>query len=427
MRSIILFVFFVAIVKICLGGKLVTGFIVTNKGDTLRGSTSFILQKQNPAGIKFTKLGDTESIYYKPDSIVAFKTTEDYLVSAKINLDMKYARGLDITENFSEKIINDTTVFLRVLVKGKLSLFLFRDMNGKDHFFLNDGNGFLELIYKTVGRKSEQYLNSYRNASSLSNKFTVNESRFKNQLKDLMPGFTSEKDKIEDTQYEENDLTKLIIEYNTEVFPKALQFSEKLFKPISNYLMAGALISTVNFTVSDINSHTEILGSSTSSVGPVLDYFFLIQLRRRSNLVNLVPEFMIRQYDFKDDYTYKFSNYHVHFGQLQLKVNVALQTQLDLNYIKPFMNAGFSVGCLAKQTNEMTVINNDPQYNTYYSRETKTKAFKDVRTLDNGFYFSAGCSNNLFLLQVRFEHTFSTIEFNGTYNTYYLMFGYKIS
>lgn len=143
------------------------GYIVTIVGDTLSGEIDYRDWSKSPAEIRFRKLNESESRIFNPYQIKAFG----------LNLGIKYnsfETTLYQTKEESSiaayKSVVDTTVFMEVLSKGKLTLYEFSEKGEKSRFFaIKDNGSLIQLIYHSI-----------YNGSNL-----VHNRLYQNQLADL--------------------------------------------------------------------------------------------------------------------------------------------------------------------------------------------------------------------------------------------------
>jgi len=131
--------------------------LVNMQGDTLSGLINDLEWSRNPTSIGFKENPQSKERFYTPAEIkAAMIDSGDYYISAFLHVDRNYVTKNDITKVYSTDETKVDTLFLRLLTKGHLSLYLFRDENEKNHFYLvAEKNGFQELISKKVAIKKD--------------------------------------------------------------------------------------------------------------------------------------------------------------------------------------------------------------------------------------------------------------------------------
>ncbi len=182
------------------------GYIVTLKGDTLKG---FINQKEwiyNPEDVTFKSDNNSTTQLFTPSSITAFGVTgSEYYKSynGKISIDKSNDNELGAVL----KMIDTTTVvkstFLMILYSGKnLSLLRYKDQIKTRYFIAEKNNNIQELAYHV-----------YIDDSNGSNKIAYY-TKYKQQLQLLrtayQPGSISLINDIQNTNYEQQSLIKII-------------------------------------------------------------------------------------------------------------------------------------------------------------------------------------------------------------------------
>jgi hypothetical protein len=125
--------------------NFVKGYIVSKTGDTLNGMIDNRDWQKNPLYILFKESISNEVKKFTPLQIKSFFVSEkgDIYESHKVSMDIspfkeKDLLSLDVTGN--NMIVQDTTVFLSVLVKGTATLYSFFDGEGKQHFYMSKKN-----------------------------------------------------------------------------------------------------------------------------------------------------------------------------------------------------------------------------------------------------------------------------------------------
>lgn len=124
------------------------GYVVTLSGDTLTGEIDNRDWSKSPAEIRFRKLIEKEIRYFNAYQYRAFGINSGIEYQSFQTALYQTKEEKDIS---SYEIVADTTVFMEVISKGKLSLYDFVEKGEKSRFFVKKENGnLIQLIYHSV-------------------------------------------------------------------------------------------------------------------------------------------------------------------------------------------------------------------------------------------------------------------------------------
>jgi hypothetical protein len=162
------------------------GYMITLKGDTVKGSINLRTDKTNSTECIFKKDGDEEIKAYSPGEITSYRF-----------IDGKYY----ISANSLDSLI-DKNVFLEYLIRGTMSILYYPD-DVKDHYFVMMDNRIIELDHnnRLTGRADEDVL------------LKANPENFKGQLKYLTKDQPAMTGRIDKTNCYSKDLITLTKEY----------------------------------------------------------------------------------------------------------------------------------------------------------------------------------------------------------------------
>jgi hypothetical protein len=143
------------------------GYVLTLRNDTLQGFIEAREEGATSRVIHFKRsLADSYQTDFEPLDINGFYLKElgEVYVGKVVDIDMKSIDINSLDPVPTVKFVRDA-VFLRLVVAGKLNLYFTADLTGKNHYFLQEGNGDIkELVrirYAPVpGRMAE--VDSYR-------------------------------------------------------------------------------------------------------------------------------------------------------------------------------------------------------------------------------------------------------------------------
>jgi len=395
--------------------------IVTIQNDTLNGFINDRQELKNPSIIFFKEKINSKEQSYAPAQIkAAIIDSGDYYESAFIHVDRNYAITGDIAHVYSKDENRKDTLFLRLLVKTDLSLYIFVDENEKKHFYIKDETGNCrELIYKKMP------VNDSNNRNYLE---TI--SRYKEQLKILMKSCSDALSQIDKTEYTESDLLKLFYTYSKCTSNDKTQYiSSVKIKRTIFHLVAGVDITNINF-VGESGSYLE-KSIFSKSIRPAFGIRAVIPLDRNRGKYSLVPELFFHQYDTKSHlHGESFTDYDVHFQMDYLRLNLALEYKYLAPKVQPYFNAGLSFAYLVNSINTVHTTYNDPYLLSFYPRETDEIAIKDPYSIDIGYFGSAGIQIKRFSAEIRYERMqgFCNVALmNAPVETFYFLVAYKLN
>ena len=394
------------------------GKIITLTEDTIYGTIDDQNKLRSPRTISFKADNLEKASYFKPSEIkAAILDSGDYYVSAIIEIDMDYVKSTKLKESYSNdsvKIVD--TVFLRVIIQSKLSLYLFTDNNFKDHFyFTTNTNNYRELIYKKfpVDINGIVYLKE--------------NSLYKKQLNSLMSDCSDALTRISRTDFNEKALFNLFRIYNTCLPENLIRFeSHSIPSQNSFYLFAGLDITKLNFTGSDIyyNENEKF----SNSFQPAIGVGVYIPTIRGQKKYSAILELAWKQYDSRSNsYLFNYYEVDIHFKMNYLKFNTAFKYSHP-GKIAPYINLGPSMSLLLSSINTIHVFNHDPNLLPNYSREQFKKAYDSPLKLSFGIFGGIGINYKKFSFETRYEKYtgFTSNAASSNTNSIYLLVIYNL-
>jgi hypothetical protein len=335
------------------------GYVITLKGDTLRGYINYKEWDNNPKNVAFKKeLSQPNSEIFSNKTLSGFAITgqqyyERYVVPVSLDV-------VDLS-NIGSKLdtsYQTDTVFLRILNRGQYAtLYGYKD-NIKSRFYLLEAgqNQPYELIYHAYYNLDESssinYVKRFRTQlQNVLQKNNINDNRISNN--------------INQSNYSETDLTRIVKSINGN---SSVQLTPKSLSGIRWFAGAGANYSKFIFT-----GAFELDGAPASkNISPKLDagLDFFVNKKIQKFYLRVEAAFTYGQYSFSERNTggVTFST-----SSLNLKLyNPAIIPQCVYNIynteqLKVFVDAGIAI--------------NFPFYN-HYQLITKYDSFQTV-TKDN--------------------------------------------
>lgn len=207
----------VALLFMCIPCKgqragFVEGYIVQNQGDTLTGYIGNWYKERTPNKIKFKKNLEDKHMYLYPLSIKSFFVDDEFYESRVLIVDKSpYARNelyLNQIPFSKERELIMDTVFLNVLVRGKIDLLYLYDEENKPHFFVeSDDIAIDELI-------NHQYKKKVNLGGGI--KTTIQESkRYIGQLIYYLRDCTKAQKRVQKSKLVLKDMVNIIHSYNS--------------------------------------------------------------------------------------------------------------------------------------------------------------------------------------------------------------------
>lgn len=306
--------------------EFMVGYVVNNAGDTIRGKIDNKKWVQAPSQITF-KQENQNAIKYRLSDIQSFAiNNEATYVRKKISLDITPHMSAKLLHSY-DRVLVDTTVFLKQLIKGRLNLYYLKDGNTKGHFFIEKLNEPIqELIDHRFLRKTE------------SGTFEVHLDTYNKQLYDLCEDCSNYSGKIFKYQYRETDFTPLLIKYNAFFGDnKPVEVSKKEKFKSTFFILANVGVYKYNIN-SDLNDYNKSGLKSASFGGAVL--FDLPSKRRRFGVkIDLL-------YNFYEEDIKLYSTYNVPTNTSYLGLYVGPQYSIYKNThrkLDVYLNASLSL------------------------------------------------------------------------------------
>jgi len=212
------------------------GFLVTNIGDTIHGWIDYRQWEKNPKGIKFkNELKVEKAKSFTIEDISYFEIPGfDRYVRAIVRKDMRPVELNRLQGFYKDSTITDT-IFLRTLIKAKISLYQLEEE--KAHFYIKEEKGdYEELMYKVYLEDDD---------SRISGRYI-----FRDQLKKWVTGESNNSSLntlLKIANYNERDLTRIIEKINGLSGNKTNYRVKRPKQPVSLYAGAGIVYSSLSF------------------------------------------------------------------------------------------------------------------------------------------------------------------------------------
>lgn len=205
------------------------GYYIDNTNQKTNCLIKNIDWKNNPTEFEYKLSENSESKKASIKSIKEFGIDNiSKYVRSIVNID-RSSEILDDLINDRRSTFKEEELFLKVLVEGKANLYLFEDGNLRKYFY-NKGNTAIEqLVFK--------FYKTYNNEIGKNN-------RFKNQLWNNLKCPNFKKAKVENLDYQMNDLIDFFVEYNECVSEKYINYEKKQKRDLFNLNVRGGFNSS---------------------------------------------------------------------------------------------------------------------------------------------------------------------------------------
>jgi len=397
------------------------GYVITSSNDSLKGSVDFREWGYNPARITFRNAAGQTQVFSPADIREFGIPPRDFYVSRKVSLDLSSFKIDDLMSYKEPRSAKDTLLFLTVIVKSRTSLFFIKDMNDREHFYIEKENRIPEelILKKNIKKASEGIVEE--------KSYIVTTEIFKGQLILLFADCPALKEDIDGSEYKTASLRSLIIRYNKCQPGGTVQFVKKPEKIRARFgLLAGLQMSHLKFTGSANEDLPAIHFPSCSSfTGGVSLY--LVMPRERAQYI-LLNELVYQSYStqgtisqYEEAWQYYINSYS--FDIAYIKLNTLLRYQYPNWVIHPFANIGMSNGYAIKTTNTRT---SEEHLTGKISTETGP-VFDSFRKYEMGLLVGAGASFLGIGAEFRVEWANGMSTLSGEHSTvrsYYVLVSY---
>jgi len=373
------------------------GFIIKTPGDTITG---FIDNKgwvSSPTSVTFKNSPDGEAFTYGVQDILRFGVAEKIYISAHVEYDPSPIKEKDLAFEINYENVKDR-VFLQVILEGEKSLYYYKDANYKSHFYIHNGNGFDELIY----RKSLKRQNGERHIQE--------DKIYVGQLSLYLDDCPEIKSKLNTTFYNTTSLRDLFHDYYE---CRAIQYDftsakeKPLFVKIS--VLTGISSTSLNFTTAVVSSSREKylamaeFEKSINFMGGMSVDVFLNQKRKKFSLNN---EIIFNAYRTSSNFTEYVSDdiytqFDISFAYSFITLNHLLRFNHSFSErFSLYLNGGISTGITLKKINEMTTT--EYVYSAVNYQEGSAVEF--VKNQELGLTVGSGISLGRISLEGRYSY-----------------------
>ncbi|SMO44821.1 hypothetical protein [Solitalea koreensis] len=370
------------------------------KGDTIQGLIDDRDWSKNPKLIKFHLNGEINE--YSPIQILAFGTDKESYKSFITRIDFSPYKVNEMIENDPIKYSIDT-VFARLIIKSKSDLYYVKDLNAKEHFFINTQSEIEEL-------ELQKGLINKNGRSGL----IVNEY-YKVQLKNFMADQPKIASTIEQTNYNIPSMLILFNKYNQIYGGERKELSNKDKTKVELEAIVGISMNYASFQ----GIHYEdafAAAKQKKSIKPLIGAALIVYLPRNRKQWSIDNQINYTSYNAIKSGRYKLDNYHdfsdFNFGASYMKLVNILKYQYPKGMLRSYIGIGISNGiALAIKNGYYSHNNIDPQ------NSDEQKVLNEIRKYEQGLVFNAGVSFNKWKIELRHDRTNGMSPYPDVNNT----------
>jgi hypothetical protein len=382
------------------------GYYIDNDNQKINCLIKNIDWKSNPTQFEYKLSEDSDS------NTLTIKTIKEFSVFSiskyvrnTVNIDRSSTNVTNLSYN-RKPIFSEETLFLKVIVEGQSNLYEYKDINLKRYFYTNENSNIEQLIFKKYKTINEEI---GRN------------NRFRQQLWTGLKCPNFKMSKIENLDYNKNDLAQFFNEYSKCYNKDIISFEPKQKRDLFNLTIRPRLnSSSLSIQNSFITDGRNADFDNKIGFGFGLEAEFILPFNKNKWAITIEPTYQ----SFKSEK--KTNNINHTGGRLiakadysSIEIPVSLRHYLFLNNnSKIFINASFIFDLSSKSSIE-------------FSRDNASGSSSIEIVTRPNFAFGIGYKyNDKYSLEVRHlssrEVLDSYLAWNSDYKTFSLIFGYSI-
>lgn len=381
------------------------GYYIDNSDQKVDCQIKNMDWKNNPTEFKY-KLSESEE--QKTLTIKTVKEFGIYNVSKYIRYDIDIDRSSEDLNDMStvkDPIFKKEQLFLKVLIEGKASLYLFEDGSSLKYFFNKDNSAVEQLIFKS-------YLTS-------ENIIEKNQS-FKQQLWENLKCQNFTIQKIRSLNYRQNDLMNFFVKYNECNNSPSFNFENKPKKDLLNLTLKVGLNSSSLKTYSNPQNwrDTDFGNKLGFRLGAEAEYIFPFNKNKWSIFIEPTYQYFKSEKRTPEDRLFGgilISN----ADYKSIEIPIGIRHYIFLNEeSKIFLNAAYVLDFS---------LNSSIQFSTSDGRKLFENSF-EISSADNLALGIGYKKHDKYSLELRYNTIRDILSHYAThsdYNTLSLIFGYS--
>jgi hypothetical protein len=365
------------------------GFIISVKGDTIKGFIDYRNWEKNPDKITFKNLNSETKKTINPIDIQGFGVNNDFYESAIVKLELSSNSTIDLTI-LKELDMKTDTVFLEAMFRGSKSLYSYKSEQIREQFFIKNQGVFELLIYKRYLKNTDEQTKIAENATYLS------------QLSMYFQEASNIQSRLRSVEYTKKSLKSLFANYYSQSQDSS-KFQKKTEKAFLEFgVLAGVSIFNINFKGT---AFPELInGNFNTSIKPTVGINLDIVFPRNQKRWSLRNEIMYSSFTTEGnylDYEYeeKYSTYKTNLDYAYLKLVNMIRYKLLIGKVDIFINGGISNGLAIK--NEKTLEKKTRLFS--FNRVENLDPIKSNANYEQGFLLGLGIKYNKYSFEIRNE------------------------
>ncbi|MDW5289279.1 hypothetical protein [Formosa sp. PL04] len=390
--------------------QFLTGSVISPKGDTLSGYIDYKTWKTNPKEITFKNQLDQTPVLFTPSNIQGFTVKNDIYLSATVNTQTNSQDAKNL-ENVANIKLKEEQVFLKTLINGTESLYVYEDEQHLINFYILQDGKIMLLPYKRYLKETTTLAenNKYKGLLSL-------------YLKDC-PTIQSE---INKASYTQESLTTVFEKYY-KCIGSEISFKKTKEKVDLEFgIVAG--ISSTNLEFSNDKQFKYLTGEFDSSTNFTAGLSFDIifpQHHKKWSIHNDLLYITYNNTSTYEDYTNEniYTLYETEIGNSFIELNNLVRYSQNLGKLSIFFNAGISNGFVIK---EDTYVRKE-SHNYSNVDITETEATPNSSSIETGPILGAGLTYKNMALEFRYKFSNGVFQqFDSKVNRLYVLLSYKL-
>ncbi len=373
--------------------NLVNGYVVTQSQDTIHGKIDYRNWLVNPKTISFHS--PSGFVEYSPTEIKSFFVTNQLYYSAIVEKEISSRDIAHLDINSDLRLVPDT-IFLQTLVKGSKSLYLLRDKDGIENFYVKNKEEYDLLIFKKYRGKDKG--NRLYNQRVVKGDL-IYVKQIQSYLNDCPNILTRQKE----IKYSKKSLMEVFQNYydcigDNMVFKKELERTK-----VALGLVLGGTVTHTNFKSNTLNHHlinANFPVSLRPSIGLSLDVDFPDNRKNWSfynEFLFTTSSTKAQNTDFVNPSFYTESDNELIFSHL--KMYNLMRYRFSKRKTSFFINSGTSIG-LGFFHKNVAILNK-----VVYTQERMetVEAVDKIRKVEFGVPIGIGLELKKYTFELRYE------------------------
>jgi hypothetical protein len=388
--------------------NLKPGLLVTKANDTIHGFIDYRNWANNPEKVEFYRsMGDKATVYF-PKDIQCFSVSGETYLSAVVTIDNSPFKTENLKEESDFNYITDT-VFLLNLINGEKSLYYYKDIKDKEHFFIMNNSAIELLLYKCYLKRD-----IVGNLSIFQNK------KYVGQLSIYLKDCSTIQGRMANLKYNRMNLVKLFLYYYSCSKKKMVSQNKAFSKPYEFGVLAGLSLTKLKFfTGMDYFLKAQYPLSKNVSAG----LFYNIVFPRNFGQMSINNELLYYSYKTQSFYNKAVTT---GIGLHYLMLNMLVRFKYPLYKAGIFLKSGLSIGYGFNETNyqrfEATAL----------QRASEAKALSKIDKVNFGVNLGIGIKFQKYTFESRYMYGFNNDNIllsmdnnRSKTNTVFLLLGYQ--